>query len=72
MVGARAERLQRAIGVVYRPFTERRSHYLRARLADELDVVIHIDSTRGVAPLDPVEAGYTPAHEVPETFPTGV
>lgn len=72
VIGPRAERLQRAIGVVYRPASERRSHYLRARLADELDLVIHIDSTRGIAPLDTVEAGYTPAHEVPETFPTGV
>ncbi len=72
IVGARAERLQRAIGVVYRPETERRSHYLHARLAEEFDVVIHIDSTRGVEPLDPIEPSHTPVHELPETFPTGV
>jgi erythromycin esterase-like protein len=72
VVGEQAERLQRAIGVVYRPETERRSHYLHARLADEFDLVIHIDSTRGVEPLDPIESGHTPAHELPETFPTGV
>jgi hypothetical protein len=73
VIGERAERLQRAIGVVYRPQTERRSHYLHARLADEFDIVIHIDSTRGVEPLDPIdEPATTPAHEVPETFPTGV
>jgi erythromycin esterase-like protein len=72
VIGEHVERLQRAIGVVYRPVTERRSHYLHARLADEFDLVIHIDSTRGVEPLDAIESGHTPAHELPETFPTGV
>jgi erythromycin esterase-like protein len=72
VIGEHAERLQRAIGVVYRPETERRSHYLHARLADEFDLVIHIDTTRGVEPLDTIESGHTPAHELPETFPTGV
>jgi predicted phosphoribosyltransferase len=43
----RTARLQRAIGVIYRPSTERQSHYFRARLADQFDVVIHIDDTRG-------------------------
>jgi erythromycin esterase-like protein len=72
-IGVGAERLQRAIGVVYRSQTERRSHYLNARLADEFDVVIHIDSTRGVEPLDPIDApAHTPANELPETYPTGV
>ena len=72
-IGERAERLQRAIGVVYRPVTERRSHYLHARLADELDLVIHLDTTRGVEPLEPIEAPEaTPPQELPETFPTGV
>ena len=65
-----------AIGVVYRPETERHSHYLHARLADEFDVVIHIDSTRGLEPLDDVdlpddEAAHT-AHELPETYPSGI
>jgi len=72
VIGEGAERLQRAIGVVYRPMTERRSHYLHARLADEFDVVIHIDSTRGVEPLDRVEEAHTPVNELPETFPTGI
>ena len=45
-VGARAERLQWAIGVVYRPETERLRHYHLSRLADEFDVVIHVDATR--------------------------
>jgi erythromycin esterase-like protein len=74
VVGEHVERLQRAIGVVYMPSTERRSHYLHARLADEFDVVIHIDSTRGLAPLDDFETEPAPAlaEEFPETFPTGV
>jgi erythromycin esterase-like protein len=75
MIGPHAERLQRAIGVVYRPETERRSHYLHARLADEFDIVIHLDATRGVEPLDPpagAEEAHTPAYELPETYPTGV
>ena len=73
VIGDGVERLQRAIGVVYRPQTERRSHYLHARLADEFDIVIHIDATRGVEPLDPIDdQAHTPAHELPETFPTGV
>jgi erythromycin esterase-like protein len=51
-VGESAERLHRAIGVVYRPETERRSHYYHARLAQQYDVVIHIDETHAVHPLD--------------------
>ncbi|HTL38586.1 MAG TPA: erythromycin esterase family protein [Kofleriaceae bacterium] len=73
--GADVERIQRAIGVVYRPETERMSHYFGARLADEFDVVIHLDATRGLAPLDPLDEEETGDHfadEVPETFPSGV
>jgi erythromycin esterase-like protein len=74
VIGERVERIQRAIGVVYRPETERRSHYLHARLADAFDIVIHIDSSRGLDPLDPIEEELAPrlADELPETFPTGV
>jgi len=40
---------------------------------EELDIVIHIDSTRGVHPLDPLESEeHTPEAELPETYPTGV
>jgi erythromycin esterase-like protein len=46
-------RLERAIGVIYRPDTERQSHYFRAALAQQFDGVIHIDETRAVTPLDP-------------------
>jgi hypothetical protein len=41
-------RLQRAIGVVYRPRTERASHYFQACLPRQFDAMIHIDTTRWV------------------------
>ena len=44
--------LQRAIGVVYRPKTERQSHYFEAHLAKQFDAVIHFEQTRAVQPLD--------------------
>jgi erythromycin esterase-like protein len=36
----------RAIGVIYRLNTERQSHHVRARLADQFDAVGHVDETR--------------------------
>jgi erythromycin esterase-like protein len=66
----REERLERAIGVIYRPQTERVSHYFRARLLEQFDAMIHIDETRAVEPLE--RAARAELREVPETFPTGV
>ncbi len=63
-------RLERAIGVIYRPETERWSHYFRATLAAQFDGVIHIDETEAVEPLE--GAGAWDEEEVPETFPSGV
>jgi erythromycin esterase-like protein len=72
--GAAAElrepRLARAIGVVYKPRTERQSHYFHVRLAAQLDAIVHIDHTRAVEPLDR-RAGWE-LGEAPETFPTGM
>lgn len=51
---AEERRLERAIGVIYRPETERASHYFGARLARQFDAVIHFDHTRAVQPLDPL------------------
>ena len=65
----RESRLERAIGVIYRPETERQSHYFHARLADQFDAVLHFDETRAVEPLERVAAS---SGEVAETFPTGV
>lgn len=45
-------RLQRAIGVVYSPETERESHYFFTRLLYQFDAMIHIDKTTAVEPLD--------------------
>jgi Erythromycin esterase/Phosphoribosyl transferase domain len=66
----RSARLERAIGFIYRPQTERDSHSFRARLADQYDAVIHIDDTRAVEPLERTArwAGAEPA----ETYPAGV
>ena len=66
----REPRLERAIGVVYRPRTERISHYFEARLADQFDAVYHFEETRAVEPLER-EPG-RPDAEVPETYPSGV
>lgn len=44
-------RLERAIGVIYRPATERISHYFQARLAQQFDAILHFDTTQAVTPL---------------------
>ena len=44
-------RLQRAIGVIYRPETERLSHYFDARLSDQFDAVLFFDRSKAVTPL---------------------
>ncbi|MBW4559696.1 MAG: erythromycin esterase family protein [Mojavia pulchra JT2-VF2] len=70
IAGLEKRRLERAIGVIYRPDTERSSHYFYACLPEQFDAVIHIDDTRGVQPLD-----RTPESEIsdpPETFPFAV
>ncbi len=64
------KRLERAIGVVYLPQSERTSHYFQASLPRQFDAVIHIDRTTALEPLE-----YTPVWEegeVPETFPAGL
>ncbi|HEX6024764.1 MAG TPA: erythromycin esterase family protein [Solirubrobacter sp.] len=66
----RGRRLERAIGVVYRPETERVSHYFHARLADQFDAVIHLDETHAVEPLE--RNSEWEAGELPETYPWGV
>lgn len=45
-------RLQRTIGVIYRPETERASHYFFTRLPYQFDSIIHFDHTTAVQPLD--------------------
>jgi protein-L-isoaspartate(D-aspartate) O-methyltransferase len=62
-----AARLERAIGVVYRPESELMSHYFQACLPRQFDEYIWFDETRAVSPLSSVVA-----LGVPETFPFGV
>jgi erythromycin esterase-like protein len=62
--------LERAIGVIYRPDTERASHYFYASLPFQFDAVLHFDHTTAVRPLE-VTAEQWSATEVPETYPTG-
>jgi erythromycin esterase-like protein len=62
-------RLERAIGVIYRPETERASHYFQARLAAQFDAVLHIDTTSA---LEPLERWSLDEVDVPETYPTGL
>ena len=66
----RSARLERAIGVIYRPATERQSHYFRARMADQFDAVIHIDETRALEPME--RTARWEEGEVPETYPVAV
>lgn len=71
--GLREARLERAIGVIYRPSTERLSHYFYADLPSQFDALLYYDETRAVEPLEITsgwQAGEAP--EAPETYPTGV
>jgi protein-L-isoaspartate(D-aspartate) O-methyltransferase len=61
------QRLERAIGVIYRPETERHSHYFHSALPQQFDEFVWFDATKAVTPL--------PAHElqgVPDTWPSGL
>lgn len=62
-------RLQRAIGVLYLPETERQSHYFFSKLPEQFDAIIHFDRTHALRPLEPS----APWHEgeVFETYPSG-
>ena len=60
--------LQRAIGVIYRPETERWSHYFEAHLPAQFDLLIHLDRTDALRPLD-LWAGWDEG-EPPETWPS--
>ncbi len=63
-------RLERAVGVIYRPETERASHYFAARLPDQFDAILHFDHTRAVEPIE--RTSLWMAGEPPETWPTGI
>jgi len=63
-------RLERAIGVIYRPETERISHYFHADLRRQFNAVFHFDTTRALEPLEKPEVWEHT--ELPETFPSGI
>ncbi|MFN8583358.1 MAG: erythromycin esterase family protein [Gemmatimonadaceae bacterium] len=63
-------RLQRAIGVIYRPRTERMSHYFMACLPEQFDALLHYDVTRAVEPLE--RTARWEAGELPETYPSAL
>lgn len=60
-------RLERAIGVIYRPDTEYYSHYFKAVLPEQFDAFVWFEETRAVTPLD-----REPPAGMPETYPFGV
>jgi erythromycin esterase-like protein len=43
--------IERAIGVVYAPATERLSHYFEAQLSEQFDAIVYFDRTTAVTPL---------------------
>jgi protein-L-isoaspartate(D-aspartate) O-methyltransferase len=67
----RAPRLERAIGVIYRPDTELASHYFYASLPDQFDELVWFDETGAVQPLDVAVARRT-GSDLPETYPFGL
>lgn len=62
-------RLQRAIGVIYRPQTERHSHYYHSRLPEQFDFILHYQHTRA---LQPLTRHSTASGELSETWPSGL
>jgi erythromycin esterase-like protein len=60
-------RLERAIGVIYRPETELSSHYFQAILPDQFDAYVWFEQTSAVTPL----SGGRP-HGAPDTYPFGL
>lgn len=70
VTGLARPRLERAIGVIYRPETERASHYFHAALPQQFDAVLYYDHTRAVEPLE--RTGLWERGEVAETFPSAL
>ena len=68
--GLMEDRLQRAIGVIYRADTERQSHYFYTRLPEQFDFIIHYDNTSAVKPLKTDMRQHK--GEMDETFPSGL
>jgi protein-L-isoaspartate(D-aspartate) O-methyltransferase len=63
----KAPRLERAIGVIYRPESELASHYFQAILPRQFDEYIWFDETKAVTPFETVQL-----EGLPDTYPFGV
>lgn len=62
--------LERAIGVIYRPDTERYSHYFYADAARQFDALIHVDRSSALRPLE--KSALWKLQEPAETYPSGL
>lgn len=56
------DRIERAIGVVYRPQTELQSHYFRASLPHQFDEIIWFDDSTAISPVSPEDNEFSEAH----------
>ena len=65
--GLRKPRLERAIGVIYRPETELASHYFQAILPEQFDEYIWFDQTKAITPFETKAL-----KEMPDTYPFGL
>jgi protein-L-isoaspartate(D-aspartate) O-methyltransferase len=63
----RTPRLERAIGVIYKPETELASHYFQAVLPRQFDEYVWFGQTRAIKPLETHEVA-----GVPDTYPFGI
>lgn len=64
--------IERAIGVIYRPETERMSHYFDVDFARQFDLVIHLDETTALKPLERTRGWEAGESELPETYPSAL
>lgn len=69
---SKKELLERAIGVIYAPKTERWSHYFYVNLPIQFDAIIHLDETRALLPLETSPQWKKGAADFSETYPFGV
>jgi erythromycin esterase-like protein len=60
-------RLERAIGVVYRPESELLSHYFQAVISDQFDAFVWFETSRAITPLSTGRP-----QGMPETYPFGL
>jgi erythromycin esterase-like protein len=59
--------LERFIGVIYQPETERQSHYAQAAVSKQFDAYVWFDQTEAVTPVSLLQS-----HGEDDTYPTGL